>query len=129
MKKWLNWLAKCEKRRSSEHSYGYSKKENKKIPFRTKGLMKNDYSLFWGEDGRMFIEKNNAQDILEDPLRRFNGNRMISLCPTTVITPKGYKNIYVVQKRKWKTLTVLPISSVDGNTLLPIVIYTFIHFI
>ena len=65
----------------------------------------------WFKCLEKYLKDNNAEDILQDPTRIFNGDETaFSLCPNTgkVIGPKGWKNIYEVKRgNERETITVL----------------------
>lgn len=55
----------------------------------------------WFSDLKAFFVEQNATDLLEEPSRILNGDETsFSMCPKTgkVLAPKGYKNVYSVQR-------------------------------
>ncbi|GBO99410.1 hypothetical protein EVAR_101402_1, partial [Eumeta japonica] len=85
----------------------------------------------WFEELKGFLREHNASIILDDPSRIYNGDETsFSLCPKTgkVLAPKGYKNVYNIQKGSEKeTITVLLVFSASGQTIAPIVVFPYVR--
>lgn len=85
----------------------------------------------WFADLKNYLNKNNCDDILEDPDRVLNGDETgFSLCPKTgkVLAPRGWKNVYSVKIGNEKAnITVLLVFTANGKIGPPLVVFPYIR--
>ncbi|KAF2881314.1 hypothetical protein ILUMI_24858 [Ignelater luminosus] len=77
------------------------------------------------------LKQQGVEDILDDPTRILNGDETsFVFCPKTgkVIAPRGYRNVYQIQKGKGKeAITVLLFFSASGEILPPCAVFPFVR--
>ncbi|KAH1028565.1 hypothetical protein HUJ05_001911 [Dendroctonus ponderosae] len=73
----------------------------------------------WIKDIEKYVMEKNLSDVIQDPSRMFNGEETgFQICTQSgnFLAPKGYKNIYTVDRGSSKeNITVMFTLSADGN--------------
>lgn len=96
-----------------------------------RAVVTEEFIKNWFANLKTYLNQIGAEDILDDPTRIFNGDETsFILCPNTgkVIAPRGYKNVYQIQKGKEKeAITVLLFFSASGEILHPCVVFPYVR--
>lgn len=85
----------------------------------------------WFDDLKQYLKTENAEEILQDPTRIYNGDETsLALCPKTgkIIAPRGHKNVYqIVSGKEKEALTVLLVVSASGAIAHPCVVFPYLR--